>query len=990
VVVGPKDYNDTLSNKNDDYIPLIRGRQVAPQCNGTEDIKGTNLKIIKFQLDPHEEWTELTYNIETPIAGEHPSKNVDFYRVEPMSSFTSEYIESIDISNTWYESDSGEAGTWKAISIDDTFKKDKYYKTMAPKVIKNAILDDFYKAYSWIYQSDSAYGISDSVQFTINGITCKGLYESKWRTNPLETGEYIDSDGSFCFGAASEIIRRVDVSGFELPVDGAAIKTTASIASGSPYSITEDYAGVMIHWYDITDGNENIMNLGDKFVAGNTYKAVFTVYKKGNAKFKLYSYVSLYINGEYMGQSKQNASEQSSLFIVEYTCPTIGIDESITISGVKTPYEGVGGDLDVNSDNWEIDDSNKFYIYHPYWCSVESDGTIKQIFNDKKIDANKKIALCYYLNSKNGYKFPESYQQLNQIKIYVDGAERTYIKKRMSDDELYVISEFTAKEAIKEIKLYGSLKLSAGSKNYYDGFKSDEPSNYDIYTTNSDYIKNGILWSVKDGSNYISKKVNEPITFENNKEYAITLYVKATDGQKFISDVDRIAATIDGKKASVEVSEGGGGDVLAITVSTVAKNPVSAVYYTIPEPKIGDKPGKMTYTTVPDKALKNYTPFDTSNNWQVSDDGITYTNMSSGATFEAGKYYRTSVATLHYAIVILLNSYIGDIFDANVTYGLGDDVKVFINNKSISEEGTLVDGYYNVGQLLIDLNSAEITGIKDQIYTGKDITQSLKVKLGETELKEGTDYTVTYKDNIEVGEASLIVTGKGIYSGNVTKTFKIIAKEDKQQVPTEDNASKPTDKSETSKPSNTPDDEEEGVGKISQDGKILTDPDGVKFKVSDKVTNSQLKKNTKIADKKSGGKYRITKVVKKNGKVVGGTVEYMAPYNKNTKLISATGKVKLAGVTFTVTSISQNCGKGCKNLSKVVIGDNVTNIGKNAFNGCDKLKTINIKSKKLKKVGANAFKGINKKATISVPKAKKKAYTKLLKGKGQAKTVKIK
>ena len=116
----------------------------------------------------------------------------------------------------------------------------------------------------------------------------------------------------------------------------------------------------------------------------------------------------------------------------------------------------------------------------------------------------------------------------------------------------------------------------------------------------------------------------------------------------------------------------------------------------------------------------------------------------------------------------------------------------------------------------------------------------------------------------------------------------------------------------------------------------------------------------------------------------------MAPYNKNCTLISATGKVKLAGVTFTVTSIAPNCAKGCKKLTKVVLGENISNIGKNAFSGCSKLKTINIKSTKLKKVGANAFKGINKKATISVPKAKKKAYIKLLKNKGQAKTVKIK
>jgi hypothetical protein len=216
----------------------------------------------------------------------------------------------------------------------------------------------------------------------------------------------------------------------------------------------------------------------------------------------------------------------------------------------------------------------------------------------------------------------------------------------------------------------------------------------------------------------------------------------------------------------------------------------------------------------------------------------------------------------------------------------------------------------------------------------------------------------------------------------VLKLFAKWEKKEKKISTQEKTTEKTTSDQDTSK--------NDGIGTFSQDGKTLTDTDGVKYKVSDKITNAQLKKNAKIADKKSAGKYRITKITKENGEVVGGTVEYMAPYNKNTKLISATGKVKLAGVTFTVTSISQNCGKGCKNLSKVVIGDNVTNIGKNAFNGCDKLKTINIKSKKLKKVGANAFKGINKKATISVPKAKKKAYTKLLKGKGQAKTVKIK
>ena len=40
-------------------------------------------------------------------------------------------------------------------------------------------------------------------------------------------------------------------------------------------------------------------------------------------------------------------------------------------------------------------------------------------------------------------------------------------------------------------------------------------------------------------------------------------------------------------------------------------------------------------------------------------------------------------------------------------------------------------------------------------------------------LKKGTDYTVSYKDNINAGTAKVIIKGKGKYTGTVTKTFTI-------------------------------------------------------------------------------------------------------------------------------------------------------------------------------------------------------------------------
>lgn len=86
-----------------------------------------------------------------------------------------------------------------------------------------------------------------------------------------------------------------------------------------------------------------------------------------------------------------------------------------------------------------------------------------------------------------------------------------------------------------------------------------------------------------------------------------------------------------------------------------------------------------------------------------------------------------------------------------------------------------------------------------------------------------------------------------------------------------------------------------------------------------------------------------------------------------------------------MASIGAGAFRNCKNLKSVVIGKGVKGIPARAFGGCKALKRITIKSGKLKKAGRNAFKGIHAKAVIKVPKAKLKAYKKLLKNKGQGK-----
>ena len=74
-----------------------------------------------------------------------------------------------------------------------------------------------------------------------------------------------------------------------------------------------------------------------------------------------------------------------------------------------------------------------------------------------------------------------------------------------------------------------------------------------------------------------------------------------------------------------------------------------------------------------------------------------------------------------------------------------------------------------------------VNAISDQTYTGKAITPAVTVKDGEEVLKAGTDYTVTYENNINAGTATATVTGAGDYADAkpVSVTFTI-----KKAVPT--------------------------------------------------------------------------------------------------------------------------------------------------------------------------------------------------------------
>lgn len=69
--------------------------------------------------------------------------------------------------------------------------------------------------------------------------------------------------------------------------------------------------------------------------------------------------------------------------------------------------------------------------------------------------------------------------------------------------------------------------------------------------------------------------------------------------------------------------------------------------------------------------------------------------------------------------------------------------------------------------------ASAVSNISAKSFTGAAIKPVPVVKIGSKTLKNGTDFTLSYKNNTALGTATVVLTGKGNYSGTVTKTFKI-------------------------------------------------------------------------------------------------------------------------------------------------------------------------------------------------------------------------
>ncbi len=77
---------------------------------------------------------------------------------------------------------------------------------------------------------------------------------------------------------------------------------------------------------------------------------------------------------------------------------------------------------------------------------------------------------------------------------------------------------------------------------------------------------------------------------------------------------------------------------------------------------------------------------------------------------------------------------------------------------------------------LKDISKLNISLKTSYTYNGKARKPLPAVTNGSVTLEKGRDYTLTYKNNVKVGKATVTITGKGSYKGSITRAFKIYPK----------------------------------------------------------------------------------------------------------------------------------------------------------------------------------------------------------------------
>lgn len=152
---------------------------------------------------------------------------------------------------------------------------------------------------------------------------------------------------------------------------------------------------------------------------------------------------------------------------------------------------------------------------------------------------------------------------------------------------------------------------------------------------------------------------------------------------------------------------------------------------------------------------------------------LTYTgsaqDLVSAGTSSHGTFTYSTVQTGTYTSTLPQGTNAGDY---TVWYKLTGDVN-HTNVDAIEVTGVKIDPK-NIDAASVTLKQGSSTvGANTYTYDGNAKTPTAIVKDGSKTLTAGTDYTITYENNVNAGTATATIVGQGNYTGGPAKTFTI-------------------------------------------------------------------------------------------------------------------------------------------------------------------------------------------------------------------------
>ncbi len=333
-----------------------------------------------------------------------------------------------------------------------------------------------------------------------------------------------------------------------------------------------------------------------------------------------------------------------------------------------------------------------------------------------------------------------------------------------------------------------------------------------------------------------------------------------------------------------------------------------------------------------------------------------------------------------------------------------------------------------------DISDMDVSLSKDTfLYDGNACKPEVTVSYRkDTVLEQGIDYTISYEKNVNAGTATAVISGKGLFHGTIRKDFTI-------QKTGEVSHIHDMQKFEAKAPTCTQPGTIEYY--ICRDcDKVYADEDGKEcilltdtylqslghdwesdFRIDTPATEATQGEKS-IHCRRCGERSHIVKYSLEgeknssndNSSSAGNSEQENLYYDgsnenedteygrKTTYSYLLKGSLfKAKGLRYRVNAVNAKkgifdvtcMGSSSKKIKKITVPNyvkykgihyRVTGIGKNAFAGCRKVKTVKIQSLYLKKkeIGKNAFRGIPRKASVYVPSGKIQIYRKWLKKAG--------